>query len=433
MDSGMKKQFPFHVAGGKVLSSGSGELSLFIKSRIYILLLWISLIWLIALLFAITDLLPVITALRKVKWRKEHPNIHCCAPGPWGDIRYSQIVLEPPDNFLTVMALKSEKTKWVFVNRTSESLVEFIENAHLTEQQKNLFFRRSRHVHTANGITVYPDKELVLGLSRQSRNIIYNELGRYEANFSYMNPFVLDPQEVDSWLAESGLSPDIQAMLRKLFFNCGSKIGFIDLYLILPEMGTLEERIHFCRLLCRTVSLLPKLYITENSDIDQIARYWTKNGNAKDIRPILHSLAQIPGGGALDIAHLLPPLMRKLIYTHPNPAEINLKTVPDCHWTALNFFSLNPLNIYSPNNTNRLDINENYYLVEGKPVFGDIIMLVKPDSTLLHSCNYIADNLVLTKNGLSLTQPWIISKLEDVLNNYSYCEYKILILRRKGT
>jgi hypothetical protein len=54
----------------------------------------------------------------------------------------------------------------------------------------------------------------------------------------------------------------------------------------------------------------------------------------------------------------------------------------------------------------------------GKPTFGDIIMFTKPDGSIIHSCVFIADDIVYTKNGASPNAPWILMSLSDVVAFY---------------
>ena len=51
--------------------------------------------------------------------------------------------------------------------------------------------------------------------------------------------------------------------------------------------------------------------------------------------------------------------------------------------------------------------------------FGDLILIKDAETgDWIHACNYIADDLIFTKNGKSMGRAWIISKLSDVVNSY---------------
>ena len=66
--------------------------------------------------------------------------------------------------------------------------------------------------------------------------------------------------------------------------------------------------------------------------------------------------------------------------------------------------------------------------------FGDVIFLQNESGALVHSAVYIADDIVFTKNGSGLNQPWIYMKMEDMLPFYRAPNEQIrfLIYRRKA-
>ena len=55
---------------------------------------------------------------------------------------------------------------------------------------------------------------------------------------------------------------------------------------------------------------------------------------------------------------------------------------------------------------------------------GNTIKFITPGGKALHSCNYIADNLVYKKYGSEVTTPWCFMKLGDVIQTYSMLEWK---------
>jgi hypothetical protein len=57
--------------------------------------------------------------------------------------------------------------------------------------------------------------------------------------------------------------------------------------------------------------------------------------------------------------------------------------------------------------------------VQGPYHYGDVIFFMDGTSgNAIHSCVYLADDLVFTKNGRSPTQPWVVMKLDDVVSYY---------------
>ena len=54
------------------------------------------------------------------------------------------------------------------------------------------------------------------------------------------------------------------------------------------------------------------------------------------------------------------------------------------------------------------------------------------DGGAVHSCVYIADDIVFTKNGENIVNPWMLSRLEEVQDVYQFeSQVKIQGFRKK--
>ena len=110
---------------------------------------------------------------------------------------------------------------------------------------------------------------------------------------------------------------------------------------------------------------------------------------------------------------------RKLLYSFPVAGMAANSRVPDCHWTTLNFFNYNARDVYLDTRMATAHVLENYARVEGDWKFGDaLLFLDKQTGNALHSCVYIADRIVFTKNGGNLVTPWVLMPLEEVRHLY---------------
>ena len=62
---------------------------------------------------------------------------------------------------------------------------------------------------------------------------------------------------------------------------------------------------------------------------------------------------------------------------------------------------------------------QNFTKVPGPYRYSDVIFILDgATGNAIHSCVYLADDLVFTKNGRSPTQPWVVMKLDDVVAYY---------------
>jgi hypothetical protein len=168
--------------------------------------------------------------------------------------------------------------------------------------------------------------------------------------------------------------------------------------------------------LSRSAALLMKIRIRSESDVAALTAYWGRGWHVKDIEPLLASLTKVPGSISLDIAHLLPPFARQRLNSYPHPQEPGQR-VPDCYWSAWNFFRDPPADRYFDEAIWRQELQQNYQLVEA-PIFGDLVFLARADGVPIHCAVFIADDVVFTKNGANPRQPWKLMKMEDMLARY---------------
>ena len=64
-------------------------------------------------------------------------------------------------------------------------------------------------------------------------------------------------------------------------------------------------------------------------------------------------------------------------------------------------------------------VARDYENATGALQFGDIIQFVKADSnTVEHSAVFIAGDIVFTKNGIGVTNPWVLMRYSDMEARY---------------
>lgn len=101
----------------------------------------------------------------------------------------------------------------------------------------------------------------------------------------------------------------------------------------------------------------------------------------------------------------------------------------NCFWTSLNFFARQPDNRFlsgalQATADQKVIIEEptaNYRRVQPPYRFGDVLCFFdsRPGGFgILHMVNYVADDIVLTKNGFSGLAPTVFMRLPDVERLY---------------
>ncbi|MEQ1843408.1 MAG: hypothetical protein ABL994_23625, partial [Verrucomicrobiales bacterium] len=199
--------------------------------------------------------------------------------------------------------------------------------------------------------------------------------------------------------------------------------AFSDVPLLISQARSESEVREVFKDLTRTRTYLVRLDIGPDTDAAAIKAYWRSGGvsgyRRKDIEPLIESIQETGELVRLDLAHVMPPLARKWLYTYPGPEHEAQGILPDCHWTSLNYFNYDPHEYLLDSRLATAKVLEDYEAVDAPYAYGDILFFL--DNTTgdaFHSCVYLAEDLVFTKNGRNQMAPWIISTMDDISRIY---------------
>jgi hypothetical protein len=352
--------------------------------------------------------------------------------GPWGLIEYSRLAISMPLEYASAEA-DVEPTRWWFAGRTRDEVASIFAQASLTPKQLGTLAQGGWQV-SPEGVMVVPPRELVIDLAPAARAHIYKLLSADERNGPQHAPEVFYPQFVDERLESSGLSDKTITLVRSLLYPRKTWTLFSDANVVVAGLQSESERRRFNQMVHRRLTLMAQLIIDKSTDIDAMVAYWDFRGRSKGMRSLFESLSRVPGGGELDISHVLTGFARTRLYTFPGPSEDPKVWRRDCGWTALNFFNSTPDDSLSDPQTAGLVLQRDYERVS-VPGFGDIAALVDENDDSVHLATYLADGLTFTKNGYHRTQPWMLMKLDDLVAHYSISRDRNLdvwYFRRKG-
>lgn len=340
-------------------------------------------------------------------------------PGPWGHLEYFRILIEPPEEFILSSYTQPQPHPWVFKGYTEPALAALWQSAGLTAAQLQFVSAPAHREVRTDAIVIHPDADLIIGLTPAARTTIYSALGDFSENVPQANPFRLRATLATEWLDNADVPPEALALTRKLFYPRGTALCFSDDAIVLPLIHDNAARVRYLKTLSRKAAMMVYLNVRPGEDVDKLVRYWARGGRSKDLKPLLESLARNPDGGHIDIVHLLPRFARLLAYTYPLPSDKPIDANHDCHWSSFNFQNDQPDERFSNIDYVREVLLEQYYPVPGDPTLGDIVMFVRADGVVIHSCVYIADDIVFTKNGPGYSVPWLLSPLADVQAFYA--------------
>ena len=84
----------------------------------------------------------------------------------------------------------------------------------------------------------------------------------------------------------------------------------------------------------------------------------------------------------------------------------------------MNFFAEQPDDRFLDVDEVVQTLAQDYYRIFGNPRLGDVVVFLDADGMLVHSAVYVADDVLFTKNGPSSLHPWMLMKLDDMMDFY---------------
>jgi hypothetical protein len=345
---------------------------------------------------------------------------------PWGELEFSPLALERPEQ-VWKENFTPPPLQWFFVQHSPDELRKFFKQ--LNRSEGAVLLNTNLWEILPNGIIVRPPIEFVEALSPSTRKAIYSVLARFRENPYHQWPLRIPSPSVHDYLAGYSIRPEILNLLRQLTYPGEFSLCLADLPL-LHRHCTPEEFFQITKALSRIPTLMVKLRLRPDSDIDAILDYWRQVKTDQTIRPFLESLAKTTETGtSVNVALFFPPVPRLRLYTYPNPDQPH--TAPrNCFWTAMNFFNEEPNDLFHDTEYVQRVLESEYEVIRDDWHFGDVLLLME-GSEAVHMANYVADDVVFTKNGANPFQPWVLMRIKDMVAQYPSKTIKVFGFRRK--
>ncbi|MFN7565159.1 MAG: hypothetical protein ACK5TH_25590 [Prosthecobacter sp.] len=343
------------------------------------------------------------------------------AEGPWGELIGDYIYLEAPPALVDSFALPSTQSRWSFPSSSEASLPKLFADAGLSEEQVKPLI--SSIVREGDYVHVLPTLDFILSLPTGSRASIYTELAKIPVNQYHADPVLIFGTSIEEWYRTSKLRPELIQKVKQLSYIRGETIAFSDIPALLNFAQTDAEARVIFKACTRTRSLMVRLLLDKESDVPKLLSYWSFGVGIrrKDIEPIIQSIIESDTLKDLGLSHILPAQPRKLLFTYPGLDMAKNGLLPDCHWTSLNFYNFDPHEYLLDSRLATSKVLENYVPVEAPYQFGDILFFLdNATGDAFHSCVYLADTLVYTKNGRNILSPWVLMTIDDVKKVYLF-------------
>lgn len=352
--------------------------------------------------------------------------------GPWGLLESSYVYIAAPDSVLELFPVPSALTRWTFVGMRRADAAALLDEPDVAQRLRAEAADTTKWTTVGDHVQFTPSPEAVLALSPQARARIYEVLARWEVNEFHHSPYFVPEGDVVRWIGGTGLRPELVDVVKRTTYHMGRSLCFSDLPLLVSFSQSHGESRSLIKALSRTRTALLSLRLDSSSNVARIREYWSSgNANAKDFLPLLESVAANAAIKKLDIVQVLPPCARKLCYTYPHVSQAVGGRYPDCHWTSLNFFNYRPEERVFDTDGAGMYVRERCDPGTGPYRFGDILFFTNSQGHAIHSCVYLADDFIFTKNGANVISPWLIMKLSEVVDRYSVREEPTIQIYRR--
>jgi hypothetical protein len=326
--------------------------------------------------------------------------------------------LEASSERVSEFKMPSTVPRWSFPGYTKAGLVDMFQKAAIPAAMIERWVGAG-WLEQGGVVHILPPVADVEALTPEQRAAIYGVLSEWECNAFHRDPVFITGGDVRAFLEGAEIGHDDRLWFERMCYLRGSVLCFADIPALLGRARSDSDARRLFKLCSRTRTLVARMRLGAGTDYSALEHYWTKGGRRKDVLTMLRSVAGAPGAEHLDIIHLLPPLPRKLLYSYP-PLELAIQgRMPDCHWSSLNFFNYEPQDYYLDTRLAASHVVEKYEPVEAPYRYGDVLFFLEgPDARAFHSCVFIADDIVFSKNGENAASPWVFSHLGDLCEVY---------------
>jgi hypothetical protein len=351
------------------------------------------------------------------------PSVFEANPGPWGKLLCAYVYLEAPQTLIEGFPLPSPTPRWTFPIAYLPTLPEFLAKSGLSQSLTTTLLSSKHMVKDSEFVHLLLPLTELENITPETRALIYTELAKYPENEYQADPVLIIGTTIEEWYKGSKLRPEIIEKIKKLSYMRGETIAFSDIAALLNYAQSDSEARAIFKACTRTRNLMIRLMLDKNANAEEVIKYWSFGVGIrrKDLEPLILSIMELDGVDDLGIAHLLPALARKLLYTYPGLDMAKHGVMPDCHWTSLNFFNFEPHDYLLDARLATSQVLEQFTPVEAPYQFGDVLFFLDNSTgDAFHSCVHLADNIVFTKNGRNILSPWVIMRLEDVKKIYLY-------------
>jgi hypothetical protein len=339
----------------------------------------------------------------------------------WGELIVRDIELERPQEYVAYEADLNNvgPMAWSFAKLSREQVAGILERCGLTADQVGRALSPELASFTAAGSVIKPDDPLIFSLAPETREKLYLSLTQDRSNIYAVNPYRLAKSDFEEWEQGQEFSAQTLKEIKGLAYERGGLLLFSDYPTVLRRLPTEHQRLRLAQVLSRESAVLVRVCIRAETDVDKLLGYWQRGAHLKDARPLLESVKRLSGGTTVGISLFLPYAIREKLNTFPLPERPG-DPVFNCHWSTMNFFNETPDNSLADPAAMLAVLGRDYYPIAQPSIYGDIMLIRNSANEVLHSALFLAEDVVYTKNGKTMAQPWVLTRIRSVIEEYTY-------------
>ncbi len=339
-----------------------------------------------------------------------------------GEIETHEVAIPLPAEHIHPNECITMNEPWIFNGRDLDGVLRLARGAGVAEP--DVAHLRSLTHCDPGGCIVARDSALVTALTPAARSAIYQELYRFPENRLLAYPAVR-PKAFGRWGDDPRISPRLRGLIDQATWEMRDRYAFSDLPWLCTQLTTDQERGEAMAALYTRYGLEASVRVPPAGDLEPMVRYWSVGNDPDEVRATL--LQARARGGLVPVASLLPTMARVRLNRFPHMSELEY----DCFWTATHFFAGATPNDDFPGNDGIARVMRTAYneIPMSEARLGDVITFSTSTGAIVHTVNLVAGDLVFSKNGLSRTQAWVLTRLDTLLRAYRAASVRAYRLR----
>ena len=348
-------------------------------------------------------------------------------PGPWGRIVYDYSMIEMAPALWEHVQQAPPAVAWKLHVSNPEAVRQQLLAAGFTQEQAQT--QMATLTPMAGGYALHPSDAFILAMNPEVRRNWYALLAVETDNPDYDYPLRFWQKTPVGWLQDSEVDPQTLTLASRLIYKAGDLQLMADMSLLQRNIKNPDTMRRLACVFSRETTVIAYLLVGPDDNLDQLASYWGYPDRQDAVRTLLHATQRSGFDRPIPISMLLPRFARDRVHRYWRAGD---PSWPHCHFTSLNFFSDNPDEGCTNDTYATSMIQRDYFTVTTPPQLGDLILFKRGPDEIIHTCNYVADGIVFTKNGGSLGHPWMFARLADMMDFYSYpTPIQISFMRRR--